>query len=240
MLAKTQPHLLFQHPGLGDHRGDHRDQCGHAGRVHPGQLDPHRELLAAQRRHDLGSPGLEVALPPGLTQQGRNPGWGEPPTGRRVGCRSKDGEGVTAGEVVAERFERGRVALPQQRAQRVRRALPHPDHRLVRPRRQPDLLGQHTVTSRWTVVGPVKPDDLSEDVRIAGVGLRPRHPVAFPVPRRLQRVDRVDGVTGGDQRLHPRTPIGLDPHDHLVGVGVQIGMLAQQLVEACHPGQPFR
>ena len=47
---------------------------------------------------------------------------------------------------------------------------------------------------------------------------RPRRPaldpghVALPVPRRLQRVDRIHRVPGRDQRLHPRTPVSLNPH----------------------------
>jgi hypothetical protein len=43
--------------------------------------------------------------------------------------------------------------------------------------------------------------------------------VPFPVAGRLQRVDRVDLIAGGDQRLHPRAAFGLDAHDdrrHLV------------------------
>jgi hypothetical protein len=74
VLAKIQPHLLLKHAGLGDRRAQDCDQLGHTGRMHPGQLDPHRQLLAAQRRHDLFGLLVEAALASGVAEQGRRPG----------------------------------------------------------------------------------------------------------------------------------------------------------------------
>ncbi len=37
----------------------------------------------------------------------------------------------------------------------------------------------------------------------------------LPIPRYLQRVDRIDPVTGGDQRLDPRPTLGFDTHQHI-------------------------
>jgi hypothetical protein len=55
---------------------------------------------------------------------------------------------------------------------------------------------------------------VGQHVRVGGVALRARHSKAFAVSGRLQRIDRVHRVPGGDQRPHPRTPVGLDPDLH--------------------------
>ena len=36
-----------------------------------------------------------------------------------------------------------------------------------------------------------------------------------PITRSLKRVDRIHRIAGRDQRLHPRTPIGLNPDQYL-------------------------
>jgi hypothetical protein len=63
--------------------------------------------------------------------------------------------------------------------------------------------------------------------------------VAFPIPSRLQRVDRIHQVTGGEQGLHPRATVGLDPDDHLGGVLVGTEMFGDQRVQPGQPGYPF-
>jgi hypothetical protein len=59
--------------------------------------------------------------------------------------------------------------------------------------------------------------------------------MAFPVPGRLQRVDRIHRVSGRDQCLYPRSPVSLDPDRDLPGVAL-IGILAQLLAD--HRVQP--
>jgi len=66
-----------------------------------------------------------------------------------------------------------------------------------------------------TVVVTIQADDFGENVSVSGVALRPRGGVPFPISRCRQRIDRKDLVTSRAQRRHPRTPIGLDPDDHL-------------------------
>ena len=40
--------------------------------------------------------------------------------------------------------------------------------------------------------------------------------MSFSPASRLQRIGRIDGVTRGDQRQHPRTPIGFDADQYLL------------------------
>src|SRR4051794_11928412 len=63
--------------------------------------------------------------------------------------------------------------------------------------------------------------------------------MAFPVAGRLQRVDRIDGVTRGDQRLHPRAPVGLDPDQHLLGLRTLLQMVPDQGVQYREPLDPL-
>ena len=110
----------------------------------------------------------------------------------------------------------------------------------MRPGRRLHLLGDVAVAGDRAVMVAVQPDDLGEHMRITWVGLRPRRGVPVPVPRRLERVDRIHGVAGRDQRLHPRTTIGLDPDQHLLRPGVRVEMISDQLMEPADPRQPFR
>jgi hypothetical protein len=58
-------------------------------------------------------------------------------------------------------------------------------------------------------------------MRITRIALCTGGAVAFPVAGRLQRIDRIDGVAGGNQRADPRPAIGgLDPDRDLVRVVV--------------------
>jgi hypothetical protein len=66
------------------------------------------------------------------------------------------------------------------------------------------------------VMGPVQPNNLGQQMRIARIRLRPRGGVPLPIARHLQRVDRIDQIAGRQQCLHPRAAVGLDPHQHLI------------------------
>ena len=176
---------------------------------------------------------------PALLQQRLDPLLGQSSPGLRRRGGGEDRQRVAAGQV-GERGQRGRVELPQRRPQRVHLGLPGPDHRLMRPSRRLHVLGDVAVAGDRAVMVPVQPDDLGEHMRITRVGLRPRRGVPVPVPRRLERVDRIHRVTGRDQRLHPRTPVGLNPHQHLLRPGVRVEMISDQLMEPADPRQPFR
>jgi hypothetical protein len=75
-------------------------------------------------------------------------------------------------------------------------------------------------------------------MRVGGVALATGAAFGFPEPRHLQRVDRVHDVAGRDQRLHPRTTIGLDPDHHLDRAGVLIDVFADHRVQPGYPGDP--
>lgn len=87
--------------------------------------------------------------------------------------------------------------------------LPGPDHALMRPRDHLDVFGDVAVPGDRPVMRPVQPDQLGQYMRITPVALQPRRAMPFPIPRCLLRVHGVHGVSGGDQRLHPRTAVGL-------------------------------
>ena len=61
--------------------------------------------------------------------------------------------------------------------------------------------------------GLYQPDEGRGYMGVAGVALRASGAVAFPLAHDLQRIDRLDGVAGRDQRLHRRPAIGLDPNN---------------------------
>ena len=62
----------------------------------------------------------------------------------------------------------------------------------------------------------------------------------LPVARHLPGINRVDGVAGGDQRLHPRPAIGLDADHDLVGLSVVIEMVGDQRVQRRQPLHTLR
>jgi hypothetical protein len=105
-----------------------------------------------------------------------------------------------------------------------------------------DVLGERGVPGDRAVMGPVEADQLGQHVRIAGVALGAGGAVPLPIAGHLPGIDRVDGVAGGDQRLHPRPAVGLDAHDDLVGLGVLLEMVGDQRVQRGQPlhtlGQP--
>jgi hypothetical protein len=65
--------------------------------------------------------------------------------------------------------------------------------------------------------------------------LAPEVPCRSRVARDLQQIDRIDGVAGGDQRLHPRSPVGLDADHHLVGLGVVGQMVGHEGMQRRQP-----
>ena len=69
--------------------------------------------------------------------------------------------------------QRRRKGLPQRRTQPQNLAGPVPDQRLVSPSSHLHRLSQRGITSHLPMMGTVQPDDLSQDVRITGIGLRP-------------------------------------------------------------------
>ena len=107
----------------------------------------------------------------------------------------------------------------------------------MRPSRDLDMLGDLRITSDRTVMNPIDPDDLGQQMRIAGIRLRPRRRMPLPITGHLQRIHRIDQIARGQQRLHPRTPLRLDPHDDLIRLTGRIQMLSQQLMQRCDPGQ---
>ena len=85
----------------------------------------------------------------------------------------------------------------------------------------------------------VEPDQLGQHMRIARVGLRTRGPMALAITGDLERVDRIDGVARRDQRLDPRTAIGLDPEHHLVRIVVIAEVITSQGVQRGQPDHAF-
>ena len=71
--------------------------------------------------------------------------------------------------------------------------------------------------------------------------------MALPVAGHRHRIDRVYTVAGRDQRLHPRTPVGLDTDPHPPGglARFEIGPLRRHVLgdQRMQPGdalKPFR
>jgi hypothetical protein len=66
-----------------------------------------------------------------------------------------------------------------------------------------DRLHIRTVAGDRPVVVPVGAHQVREQLGVTGVGLRTGDVVAVAVARDRERVDRVDLIAGGGQRLHP-------------------------------------
>ena len=116
-------------------------------------------------------------------------------------------------------------------------AVPH--QTLMSPGGQLDGLPCRGVAGQRSMMGAVHPDDLGQQMRVGGIGLRPRGGVTFPVTGHRHRVDREHLVSGSGQRSHPRSPIGLDPNlDHGRSLGgfhigpLDRGVFADQGVQA--------
>ena len=103
------------------------------------------------------------------------------------------------------------------------------------PRRYLDPLLLRAVPGHRAQLVGIGAHQVGQGVRIPGVALGPRGGMPLPVPADLLGVDREHLVPGGDQRGHPRPPIGLDPDHRLLRPGVLLGEPADQLVQ---PGDP--
>ena len=101
----------------------------------------------------------------------------------------------------------------------------------MRPSRDLDVFGDLAVAGDLAVMRPIQPDDLGQQMSIRRIRLRPRRGMAFPIPGHLQRVDRKHHIAGGQQRLHPRPPLGLNSDQHLIRFGCGIQMLRDQLMQ---------
>jgi hypothetical protein len=82
------------------------------------------------------------------------------------------------------------------------------------------------------VRGRVGAHNVGQHDGVAVVGLLPRDGVPVAVPRRGQRVDRVDPPAGAAQARHEQAPIGLDGHrNRRPGIVAVLGKQRQQLRE---------
>ena len=134
---------------------------------------------------------------------------GQPAGPVGVGCLGQQLECV-GGVQVGERLEGGGEEVPQRRPQPQQVPGAVPDQALVGAGDQLDRLGILGVAGDRPVVGAVQPDDLGQQVRVGGIGLRARGGVPFPVAGHRHRVDREHLVAGRDQRRDPRAAVGLD------------------------------
>jgi hypothetical protein len=146
---------------------------------------------------------------------------------------------VGGGQVVKCRH-RGGKELQQRRPQPQHLPATVPDQPLVGASQDLDRLSQSAVCSDRAQLVAVGTDHVGECVRILSVALGPRGVMPLPVAGDLQRVDREHLVAGGDQRLPPSAPVGLDPNHHLLGRCVLGQEPADQPVQLRDPGAPFR
>lgn len=119
---------------------------------------------------------------------------------------------------------------------------PVPDHALVCPGHHLDSLGQCGVPGHGAQLVGVGAHHVGQRVRISGVALGPRGAMPLPIAGDLHRVDREHPISGRNQRRHPRTAVGLDPHQHLprAGLVIGIGELADQRMQPGDPGYALR
>jgi hypothetical protein len=85
------------------------------------------QVIRAQRVLDLGRSLVNVALPSGAAQRGGDLAARQRTSSFWGGRHRQDSDSAAAGQAGAECRERGRVVLPQRRAQRVDLPLPRPD-----------------------------------------------------------------------------------------------------------------
>jgi hypothetical protein len=93
------------------------------------------------------------------------------------------------------------------------------------------------VSGDRSVVVTVGADQIGKDLRVTGVGLRPRDVVPVAITRDRERVDRIELIARGDQRLHPQAAIGLDPDHDLMR---SLSMSGDDLMERADPRQSLR
>ena len=174
-----------------------------------------------------------------------DPRLGQPRGHIGVRRRSEQLEGLGCIEVLKCLQGSGKV-LPQgaAQAQQVARAIP--DQRLVRAGNQLQRLTVIGVTSHRAVVRTVQANNLSQDVSVPGVAVRPRRRVPLPVSGGRHRVDREHLVARRDQRRDPPPTFGLDPDLHPARdlVRIQLGPLRRhrrgdQFVQLAEPLNAF-
>jgi hypothetical protein len=162
----------FQHPLV------QATECGHQG-IHDlpvGALDQlgRGQLRRRQRIMDSHHPGLQVAPPTGLNKRPPHRRPDEPPALLRGRRQLQHGQGLRLSQVGAEGGQRPWIELPQRAAQRIHVPLAGPDQALMSPGQHLDRLGQRAVAGDLAVVMPVGPDQISQHLGIAPVGLGPR------------------------------------------------------------------
>jgi hypothetical protein len=112
---------------------------------------------------------------------------------------------------------------------------------------QLDGLGLRGVAGQGAVVRPVQPHDLSQQMSVTSIGLRPGRGVPFPVAGYRHGVNREHLIPSGHQCGHPRPPVGLDADLDPVRslTRRQAGPLLRQVggyqgMQLRHPRQPLR
>ena len=112
----------------------------------------------------------------------------------------------------------------------------------MRPRHHLDCGGLRGVTSHGAQLMGVGAHHVGQDMSVRGVALGAGHTMPPAVLGCLQRVDRIHGVPGGDQRGHPRALVSLGPDHHLArtaAVRVIAECLTGHGVQPGHPGHAF-
>lgn len=115
-----------------------------------------------------------------------------------------------------------------------------PNQRLVRPGHHLDRLGLHSVPGHRAQLVGIGAHHVGQRVRVGGAAFGAGHAVPFPVAGHLQWVDRIHRVPGGNQRLYPRSSVGLDPDRHLGLVDVLTEVLGDHRMQSSHPRYPLR
>ena len=236
VLAKMGLDLPLQGLDLLVEGGQDRDQGAHRGGVGGG--DHRRAGPGARRAARPGSPAALAAMSRRRARLSAALIWRDasawPPTPGRApwpaapGCRRRRGRRTPPARPGSTPAARAAAAG----CARVRSQISVLCVRATTLTASAWALSPATGRSWWASVRTMSASMCAS----AGVALGARHAVPFPVPGRLQRVDREHRVPGRDQRLHPRTPVGLDPDHHLATSSVVLAeLLADHRVQ---PGDP--
>jgi hypothetical protein len=105
------------------------------------------------------------------------------------------------------------------------------------PRHYLDRLRCRAVHGDQAQLMGIGADHAGQHMRVTSVAFGTGHRTPFPVPGCLQRIDRIDRVSGRRQSRHPRPPVGLDTNPHLGLIIVLAQMLAGHRMQPGHPGQ---
>jgi hypothetical protein len=131
-----------------------------------------------------------------------------------------------------EGHERSGEVLPQPRAQAGDLALASPHHALMGSGQRPQGLQALRVGGQGAVVVAIGPDQVGEHLGVGRVRLGPRGGVSLAVAGHGQRVQRIEGVAGGQQPAHEQPALGLDADHHLLGRSPLAQVRSHQLM---HP-----